>query len=460
MASLFYFLLAVTLLVAVHEYGHYRLAVACGVRVERFSIGFGPVLWRWQPRRPRPGQDTEFVLCALPLGGYVRMLDENAEPVAPSLRAMAFNRQSVGRRSLIVLAGPLANLIMAWALLAVLGMVGQYQPRPTAAAPLPGSALELAGLSSGDTLMAVRTDEQETPVKTLQDWLRLMAQAQDSQQPLSLLIMGPEGQQRWLRFAWPSMTEPLDTPEGLRSLGWTGLWSPPILGTLVAGGQAERQGLLSGDRVLSIDGRVVRDAPELRQLIRASLDPDGTPMARQWQIERPSHTGPLSLRIEPRVVTEQGQAVGRLDVRVGGAPEQVWVRHDVFSAMSLAAQRCLEMTWATLQAFGRMLTGWAAWDQLAGPVTMADFAGQSAALGWAQYVQYLAWISLTLGLLNLLPIPVLDGGHLMCYLYESLRGRPVSPRVMSFLQRLGVLLVALLMFAAIYNDLMRWWGQG
>lgn len=460
MSSLFYFLLAVTLLVAVHEYGHYRLAVACGVRVERFSIGFGPVLWRWRPRRARPGQDTEFVFCALPLGGYVRMLDETAEPVPPHLRAMAFNRQSVGRRALIVLAGPLANLILAWALLALLGMVGQYQPRPIASAPVPGSALHQAGLLSGDVFLSVRTDTEETTVQTLEDWVRQMSLAQDQGTALSWRVLGQDGQERWLRFNWPADAVSLDAPEGLRSLGWTGLWSPPILGTLVEGGQAQRQGLMEGDRVLSIDGQPVRDAHQLRQLIRTSLNPDGTPMARWWRIERPRQAEPLMLQVLPRVLIEQDQAIGRLDVRIGGAPSQTWVRHDFFSAMLHAAQRVGEMTRATLQAFGRMLTGLASWEQLAGPITMADFAGQSAGLGWAHYVQYLAWISLSLGILNLLPIPVLDGGHLMCYLYESVRGRPVPPSVMSFLQRLGLLLVALLMFTALYNDLMRWWGQG
>ena len=183
-------------------------------------------------------------------------------------------------------------------------------------------------------------------------------------------------------------------------------------------------------------------------------------MVRLWRIERAQQAEPMTLQVQPRVLIEQGQTIGRLDVQVGGAPSRIWVRHDFFSALTQAAQRSWEMAWATLTALGQMLTGMSSWDQLAGPVTVADFAGQSASLGWTHYVQYLAWISLSLGILNLLPIPVLDGGHLMCYLYESVRGRPVPPSFMSFLQRLGLLLVALLMFTALYNDLMRWWGQG
>ncbi len=460
MASLFYFLLAVTLLVAVHEYGHYRVAVACGVRVERFSIGLGPVLLRWRQKRSQPGQDTEFVLSAFPLGGYVRMLDETAEVVPPHLREMAFNRQSVGRRALIVLAGPLANLILAWVLLAVVAMAGQYQPRPIASAPVPGSALHQAGLQSGDAFLSLRADQEETPVQTLDEWVRQMALAQDQGAVLSMRVQGQDGQERWLRMTWPTIAVSLDTPEGLRSLGWTGVWSPPILGSLVEGGQAVHQGLMAGDRVLSIDGQPVRDAQQLRQLIRTSIHPDGTPMVRLWRIERAQQAEPMTLQVQPRVLIEQGQTIGRLDVQVGGAPSRIWVRHDFFSALTQAAQRSWEMAWATLTALGQMLTGMSSWDQLAGPVTMADFAGQSASLGWTHYVQYLAWISLSLGILNLLPIPVLDGGHLMCYLYESVRGRPVPPSFMSFLQRLGLLLVALLMFTALYNDLMRWWGQG
>ncbi|MEY2802793.1 MAG: metalloprotease RseP [Pseudomonadota bacterium] len=460
MSSLLFFLLAVTLLVAVHEYGHYRVAVACGVRVERFSIGLGPVLWRWRARRPRPGQDTEFVISALPLGGYVRMLDETNEPVPEHLRAMAFNRQSVGRRALIVLAGPLANLLLAWVLWAVLAMVGQYEPRPTLAMPAQGSLLAQAGVQPGDTVLAIQAGDTEVAIKTLDDWWLQLSKLGGSGDPIVLRVQGLNQVERLLRLDLSRLETPLDDPQGPRALGWNGLWSPPVLGSLVPGGQAEREGLQAGDRVIAIDGIGIRDAAELRLRIRQSVKPDGTAMPRDWLIQRNGLAEPLTMAVEPRVIMSEGQRMGRLDVMVGAAPAQVWVRHGFLQAWIEAGRRCLDMIQATLSVLGRMLIGEASWSQISGPVTMADYAGKSAQLGWEHFVKYLVWVSLSLGILNLLPIPVLDGGHLMCYLYEWVTGRPVSPRTLSFLQRLGMVLIVALMFLALHNDVSRWLGQG
>ncbi|MDI9330791.1 MAG: RIP metalloprotease RseP [Alphaproteobacteria bacterium] len=458
MSSLFFFLLAITVLVAAHEYGHYRMAVACGVRVERFSIGFGPVIWRWRPRRPRPGQDTEFVISALPLGGYVRMLDETVESVPEPLRAQAFNRQSLGRRALIVAAGPVANLLLAWVLLAGLGWWGQMQWKAVVSAPVAGSLLDRAGLHSGDEVHAVVVDGEHSDVQSFEElrWHLARAGAQDLS--MTLQVRSTTGRERELALDWSQMKSELSEPEGWRELGLQGPWSAPVLARLIPGGQAEREGLLAGDRILQIGTVSVRDATQLRQLVRDSLDAQSQPMAQVWRFERAGSV--QELEIEPRLHEQTGRAVGRIDALVGGEPAQVWVSHDAITAVARAASRLAEMTQTMLGVMGRMLVGEAPLSHLSGPISMAEQAGESAQQGSSAYLMYLIWVSLSLGVLNLLPIPMLDGGHLLCYLYEMIARRPMSARAMAVWQRLGLVLILMLMALALLNDLLRWWSAG
>ena len=458
MVNLFFFLLAVTILVAVHEYGHYRVAVACGVRVERFSIGLGPVLWRWRALHPRPGQDTEFVISALPLGGYVRMLDESVEPVPACWQAMSFNRQPVLRRALIVLAGPLANLLLTWALLLGVALIGQYELRPVVATPTPGSVLDRAGLRAGDEILAWSDEGAETPILTLKDLSLRLQDAAERGEPLTLRVKGRDDVERRLRVD-PSQDSTRVSVPGA-ALGLTGPWSAPLIGAVVAGGQGESQGLLTGDRVLRIDEQTVHDALQLRSIIRASVTPDGQPKPGVWLIQRQPGAVPIELTVTSRATDEQGQRVGRLDVRIGAEPLRVWVQHGWWDAIVVAARSGLDMIQATVSMLVRMVSGSASWENLGGPITMAQEAGKSASAGWVTYVQYLAWVSLSLGILNLLPIPMLDGGHLMCYLYEWVRGRPLPSKVSSVLQRLGWVMILTLMAMAMRNDLLRVFGLG
>ena len=460
MGSLFYFLLAVTLLVAVHEYGHYRVAVAFGVRVERFSIGLGPVVWRWRPKRQRPGQDTEFVLSALPLGGYVRMLDESVEPVAPHLQAQAFNRQSVGRRALIVLAGPLANGLLALLLLTGLLAIGQNEWKAVLGSPPTGSLMAAAGVVAGDTVQALIRDEQETEIVSYPDLRWQLARAGADRATLTLVLQTPAGQRRDVRLDLSALKADLSQAQGWRELGLSGPWSAPVLSRLLSGGQAEKMDLRSGDRVLAIDGEPVRDAADLRQAIRGAVHGQGEPRTQVWRVQRLGHVEVLDIEVTPRAVVSDGQAIGRIDAWVGADPEQVWIRHDPIEALWRSARRLTEMTTTTLGVIGQMLMGQAPWTHISGPVTMAEQAGQSAQMGWQAFVNYLVWVSFSLGLLNLLPIPVLDGGHLMCYLYEWIARKPIPAPWWSALQRLGVLLIMALMVLALRNDLLRWWGAG
>lgn len=460
MGGLFYFLLAVTLLVAVHEYGHYRVAVALGVRVERFSIGLGPVIWRWRPRRQRAGQDTEFVLSALPLGGYVRMLDESLQAVPPHLQAQAFNRQSVGRRALIVLAGPLANLGLALVLLTGLLSMGQNEWKAILGTPDAGSLMQSAGVMAGDSVQAVVQEGQESEVLSYPDLRWQLARAGAERADLTLVLLTPGGQRRDVRLDLGGLKADLSKEEGWRELGLSGPWSAPVLSRVLSGGQAEKMDLRSGDRVLDIDGEPVGDAAHLRQAIRAALDRNGEPLTQVWRIQRVGHLSPLDIEVTPRAVSSEGQTIGRIDAWVGSEPERVWVRHDPLDALSRAGRKLMEMGLTSLTVIGQMLTGAAPWTHVSGPVTMAEQAGQSAQMGAAAFVNYLVWISFSLGLLNLLPIPVLDGGHLLCYLYEWIARRPIPASWMAALQRLGVLLIMALMVLALRNDLMRWWGAG
>lgn len=460
MASLFYFLLAVTLLVAVHEYGHYRLAVACGVRVERFSIGLGPVIWRWRPQRQRPGQDTEFVLSLLPLGGYVRMLDESIQEVPVDLQCRAFNRQSVARRALIVLAGPVANLALAMALMTGLLVVGQAEWKALIGTPVPGSLMQKAGVKAGDEVLALVRAEQEVDIASYPDLRWQLARAGADRDEVTLILQTPAGQRREVRLPLQGLSADVSQAGWWRELGLSGPWSAPVLSRVLSGGQAEKMDLRSGDRVLEIEGQAVPDASVLRQAIRGALTPDGQPLTQLWRVQRLGHLTPIEIEVTPRVMASAGQTIGRLDAMVGAEPEQVLIRHDLFQALSRAGSRLLEMTTTTLSVVGQMLTGQAPLSHVSGPVTMAEQAGQSAQMGWQAFVNYLVWVSFSLGLLNLLPIPALDGGHLMCYLYEWIARRPIPAPWMAALQRLGMLLILGLMVLALRNDLLRWWGAG
>ena len=460
MTTVLAFLAALTILIAVHEYGHYRVAVACGVRVLRFSLGFGPVLWRWRPRRARPNQDTEFVICAIPLGGYVRMLDDADGPVADVDQPYEFQRQPLVCRSAIVLAGPMANLLLAVVLYASMHWIGEWQSQAVLASPEPGSAAEQADVRSGDRVL--RAGWGTDDLRDVQSWQdlrwQLMRSSPAHDEGIPWVMELQAGDQQGVREV--RLSAPADPPqEGVMTPEWWGLrgpWMAPVLGELVPGGVAQQAGLRQGDTVLRIQSQPVPDALALRAMVRASGEQGPVP-TQVWEVARRGQPGVLLIEVQPRQIAQGAVRVGRIDALVGEPPAQVLVRHGPWDGLVRAVERTMDVAGMTVRTLTRMLIGQASWQQVTGPLTMAEYAGKSAALGLTAFLGFLALISVSLGVLNLLPIPVLDGGHLMYHLWEAVTRRRPSVRWLEMLNRLGLLLVILLMSIALRNDLMRWW---
>ena len=447
------FVLTLGVLIVVHEYGHYRVAVACGVKVLRFSIGFGSVIWR---RQATP-DSTEFVVSALPLGGYVRMLDEREGPVAASERSQAFNQQSLWKRSAIVAAGPIANLLLAVVLYASAHWIGMQEPKAVLGAPLAASVAADAGLRAGDWVRETSTDGDDwTEVRSMTDLVWRVTQAVLRDETLHLRVSDATGQHE------RSVVLPLDRVEGrdvdaqlMRRIGLGGVYSEPVMGQIKPGGAAAAAGLRAGDRVLSVDGVAIADAASLREIIRASAAP-ATPAPQKWHVDRVGQS--IDLVVQPALVTDGDRRIGRIEAFIGGPPEMVMVSYGFIDGLSQAATRTWDTSVLTLKMFGRMLTGEASLKNLTGPLTIADYAGQSVRVGFAYYLGFLAVVSISLGVLNLLPLPMLDGGHLMYHLFEAMTGRPVPDLWLERLQRGGVAIMLMLMSIALFNDVARLMG--
>ncbi len=459
------FLVTIGVLVVIHEWGHYRAAVACDVKVLRFSVGFGRVLWS------RTRGETEFVVSALPLGGYVKMLDEREGQVDPAERHRAFNQKPLPQRAFVVAAGPLANLVLAVLLYACVNWAGMEEIRPWMAEPRLASLAADAGLRSRDEVVAVQVkgakgddasaDGEWVSVRSMTDlqWWFTRAAVQGSDVRLRVATCtseqaSPSGERE---LTLPVSRIPAADVDGslLEKLGFSGPYAEPLVAQLVPGGPAEQAGLKAGDRVLSLDGRPMQDAGQLRQAIRQSAV-DGQAKALTFHIERAGRS--LDVVVQPVMKDVEGQRLPRIEAGLGAPPAIVTVQYGLLEGFTRALAKTWDVSALSLQMLGKMLIGEASIKNLSGPITIADYAGRSAELGWVYYVGFLAMVSVSLGVLNLLPLPVLDGGHLMYYLFEGVTGRPVSERWLERLQRGGVAVMLLMMSLALYNDFARLLG--
>lgn len=446
------FIVALGLLIAVHEYGHYRVAVACGVKVLRFSVGFGKPLFTWRPK----GSPTEFVLGAFPLGGYVRMLDEREAPVAPEERHLAFNTQPLRSRAAIVVAGPLANLLLAVLLYSIVNWNGVEEPKAVLASPVAGSVAHSAGLRGGELVQrAALGSEELEPVRSFEDLRWLLTRGALEGESVRLDVQPQTGAHREMVLDMSKIDSREADAQLFRKIGILGPWTRPVLGEVMPKGAAERAGLKQGDVVLKIGATEVVDGQQLRELIRKSMQ-GNEPLSQPWLIDRSGHS--LTLDVLPDAQPELGATVGRIGAYVGASPEFVTVEYGLFEGFWTGVVKTWDVSLLTLKMMGRMVIGEASLKNLSGPLTIADYAGRSASLGLTQYLVFLALISVSLGVLNLLPLPVLDGGHLMYYLWEGVTGKQVSDAWLERLQRGGVAVLLLMMSIALFNDITRLFG--
>ena len=440
------FLVALTLLIFVHELGHFAAARWCGVKVLRFSIGFGPALWS----RAIGADRTEWVIAAVPLGGYVQMLDERerdaTDPIPEDDLPRSFSRQPLACRALIVAAGPFANFLLAIVLYAALAWGGTAQPVPVIDAPPSASAAADAGLREGDRILSVEG-------QALQSWNQLRLRIID-------FSLAGEPARIVVERAGATVALTLDTRgavsrdslerDPLHALGLALAPGEVLIGSLVAGETAIEAGLQSGDRVLAVNGEPIRRARDLIERVRNSA---GIPIAMTVQ----RGADEITVRVTPAAQPSGsgGAPRGRIGAMLQDRVKTETVRADALEALVQGWDRTWEMSAFSVRMMGRMLTGDLSMRNLSGPVTIADMAGQTARSGWQSYLGFLALISVSLGVLNLLPIPVLDGGHLVYYAVEAIRRRPLSEQVMALSQKAGLILVVLMMAVALYNDFSR-----
>lgn len=442
------FIVALGLLITIHEFGHYWVARRCGVKVLRFSIGFGPALWS----RTAGADQTEYTIAAIPLGGYVKMLDEREGEVAEEELHRAFNRKSLGQRCAIVVAGPLFNFLLAMVLFWLMYSIGIPGIKPVVGEIYADTPAARAGLQVGDRITAI--DGRQTPtwgaVQQIilteifdDDIMKVEVRRSDDSVHTLDMRLGAD-------FAGKMEEGKLWQLIGYRGLG---MKVPPVIGKVTPGKAGEQAGFQDGDRIVSVDGQAISDWGDFvsfvmerpGRLLRVEVE-------RQGQI--------LLIEATPDTIEDQDREIGRLDmVNAPPAPlpddmKDIY-RYSPLSAAVTAVSRTWEMSVLTLRMLGKMIIGEVSFKNLSGPVTIADYAGRTASDSLVSFLNFLAIVSVSLGVLNLLPVPILDGGHLLTYAIEGLRGHPMSEQTQMRMQQVGLALLLMLMSVALYNDFAR-----
>ncbi len=443
------FVVALGVLITVHEFGHFWVARRLGVKVLRFSIGFGKPLLRWRGK-----DDTEYVVAALPLGGYVKMLDEREEPVPKEQLPRAFNRQRLPVRSAIVVAGPLFNFLFAifayWAIF----VGGDTGLKPLVGEVAPHSIAAEAGFRPGEEIIAV--DGRETPA-----WESVVYALLDesmADRDVIVRVRTPDGREETHVFPAANLRGLSEDGRILENLGLTPERPvvPPVIGEVLKGEAADKAGLQSGDRVISADGKPMKSWGDWVEYVRARPQ---KPM--KLVVERDGQT--LEMMLTPAALERDGKVIGRIGASVR-MPEKLFekyrveVKYDPLTAVGVAARKTWDLSTLTLRVMGKMVLGEVSLNNLSGPISIAESAGKSASYGLNPFLKFLAVVSVSLGVLNLLPIPVLDGGHLLFFLIEAVKGSPLSEEAQMQAQRIGIILLLALMTLAFYVDLNRMLG--
>lgn len=449
--SVFYMVLAAVIvlgpLIAIHEFGHFWVARRLGVKVLTFSIGFGPAFLKWKDRT-----GTQFQIAAIPLGGFVRMADEREGEVPPADLPRAFNRQPVWARMAIVAAGPLINLVFAVFLYWIIFLQGMETLRPIIGRVLPQTPAAVAGIEAGDEIIAIDG-------KPVSDWeginLALIDRMGESGE-LRIGLRPAGGEAREVSLTLRNFLSGQDVSP-FREVGFRPFEPAikPVIGEVVPGSAGERQGLKAGDRVVAVDGAAIASWQDLVEIVRAQPE-----QALDVQVQRGKET--VALRLTPTgEKDDQGVVRGKLGI----APQEQYieypreyilsVNHGPVEALGLAVKKTGTLIVVTLESMVKMVQGLISVNNLSGPITIAKVAGQTAAMGWEALLGFMALLSVSLGVLNLLPIPVLDGGHLVYHAIEGVMGRPLSERMQMVGLRIGIVMLMSLMLLAIFNDLSR-----
>ncbi|MDJ0805900.1 MAG: RIP metalloprotease RseP [Gammaproteobacteria bacterium] len=444
------FLVALGILIAVHEFGHFWVARKLGIKVLRFSIGFGRPLWKRQGRV----DDTEYVVAAIPLGGYVKMLDEREAPVDSAEQHRAFNRQSLPVRSAVVVAGPLFNFLFAIFAFWLIYVTGDTGLKPLVGEVKEDSIAAQAGFNPGDQILSI--GGQQTP--TWESAVYALLSESMTRSPLEIRVRSQEDREEIHWLVAEGLQDMAEDGKLLENLGLTPKRPllPPVIGELLPGEPAENAGLMSGDLLLFADGKAidswadwvnyVRDRPE--QPIKIEIDRQGSF---------------LTLELVPSRVTSGEQQIGRIGASVLVPPDlmdeyQAEIRYGALAAVGQSLYKTWDLSVLMLRMLGKMLIGEVSVKNLSGPISIADSAGKSASYGITYFLKFLAVVSISLGVLNLLPIPVLDGGHLFFFLIEAIKGSPLSDKFVEQGQKIGILILLAIMSLAFYVDLNRFIG--